>query len=41
MCFQTKDEKTNFIAELSDWLVNAFNGEWLRTDAPKPLPLGG
>lgn len=27
--------------KLSDWLVNAFNGEWLRTDAPKPLPLGG
>jgi hypothetical protein len=27
-------------AELSDWLVNAFNGEWLRTDKPVPMPLG-
>ncbi|KAM0715152.1 hypothetical protein Q7P37_009617 [Cladosporium fusiforme] len=26
--------------KLSDWLVNAFNGEWLRTDSPKPLALG-
>nr|POF26376.1 putative dipeptidyl-aminopeptidase b [Quercus suber] len=23
--------------KLSDWLVNAFNGEWLRTEDPKPL----
>ena len=26
--------------KLSDWLVNAFNGEWLRTDEPKPAMLG-
>lgn len=23
--------------ELSTWLVNAFNGEWLRTEDPVPL----
>ena len=28
------------LAELSDWLVNAFNGEWLRTEEPKPIALG-
>lgn len=22
--------------KLSDWLVNAFNGEWLKTDEPEP-----
>jgi dipeptidyl aminopeptidase len=27
-------------AELSDWLVNAFNGEWLRMDKPTPNALG-
>ncbi|KAK3704412.1 hypothetical protein LTR37_013835 [Vermiconidia calcicola] len=26
--------------KLSDWLVNAFNGEWLRTEEPKPMALG-
>jgi dipeptidyl aminopeptidase len=26
--------------KLSDWLVNAFNGEWLRTDEPQPMMLG-
>jgi hypothetical protein len=26
--------------ELSDWLVNAFNGEWLRMDKPTPNALG-
>jgi dipeptidyl aminopeptidase len=25
------------IAELTNWLVNAFNGEWLRTENPVPL----
>ncbi|KAF1826108.1 uncharacterized protein K489DRAFT_386574 [Dissoconium aciculare CBS 342.82] len=24
--------------KLRDWLVNAFNGEWLRTDDPQPVP---
>jgi len=23
--------------KLRDWLINAFNGEWLRTDNPRPL----
>lgn len=27
--------------KLSDWLVNAFNGEWLRTDDPKPVGMLG
>lgn len=27
-------------AELSDWLVNAFNGEWLKTDRPEPVVTG-
>lgn len=26
---------------LSDWLVNAFNGEWLRTEDPVPVGIGG
>jgi dipeptidyl aminopeptidase len=26
------------LLELRDWLVNAFNGEWLRTDDPQPAP---
>jgi dipeptidyl aminopeptidase len=25
------------LAELQNWLVNAFNGEWLKTTNPKPL----
>jgi len=25
--------------KLRDWLVNAFNGEWLRLDDPDPVPL--
>jgi dipeptidyl aminopeptidase len=25
------------VAELTNWLVNAFNGEWLKTENPKPL----
>ncbi len=24
------------MAELSNWLVNAFNGEWLKVANPKP-----
>lgn len=28
---------TNRFTELSDWLVNAFNGEWLKTEDPKPM----
>jgi len=24
-------------AELNNWLINAFNGEWLRTPNPTPL----
>lgn len=27
--------------ELSDWLVNAFNGEWLRTEDPRPFDTAG
>lgn len=27
--------------KLRDWLVNAFNGEWLRTEEPEPMVLGG
>ncbi|KAF2400473.1 putative dipeptidyl-aminopeptidase B [Trichodelitschia bisporula] len=27
--------------KLTNWLVNAFNGNWLRTDDPKPVPLIG
>ncbi|KAH9825691.1 putative dipeptidyl-aminopeptidase B [Teratosphaeria destructans] len=27
--------------KLSDWLVNAFNGEWLKTDDPKPAGVHG
>ncbi|OQO04265.1 putative dipeptidyl-aminopeptidase B [Cryoendolithus antarcticus] len=27
--------------KLSDWLVNAFNGEWLRTENPTPMALDG
>lgn len=23
--------------ELNNWLINAFNGEWLRADNPVPL----
>lgn len=26
-------------AELSNWLVNAFNGEWLRTENPVPASM--
>ena len=26
-------------AELRDWLVNAFNGEWLKTENPKPIAM--
>ncbi|CAK1355729.1 unnamed protein product [Cercospora beticola] len=26
--------------KLRDWLINAFNGEWLRTDDPTPLRIG-
>lgn len=25
--------------ELRDWLINAFNGEWLRTESPMPKAL--
>jgi dipeptidyl aminopeptidase B len=27
--------------KLAKWLVNAFNGEWYRTENPKPLEIGG
>lgn len=27
--------------ELRDWLVNAFNGEWLRIDNPQPMGMYG
>jgi hypothetical protein len=23
--------------ELTNWLINAFNGEWLKTEHPKPV----
>jgi dipeptidyl aminopeptidase B len=26
-----------FAVELSNWLVNAFNGEWLKVGNPKPV----
>lgn len=29
--------KTDIETELSTWLINAFNGEWLRTEHPVPL----
>lgn len=25
-----------FFLELNNWLINAFNGEWLKTAHPKP-----
>lgn len=28
----------NKVAELTTWLINAFNGEWLKIDNPKPNP---
>ena len=28
--------EADVLAELSDWLVNAFNGEFLRMEQPKP-----
>jgi hypothetical protein len=30
-------QKLTVLAELSEWLINAFNGEWLRIANPKPL----
>lgn len=27
----------DFLIELSSWLINAFNGEWLRIDSPVPV----
>jgi hypothetical protein len=28
-------------AELSKWLINAFNGEWYKTEDPVPIPRRG
>jgi hypothetical protein len=28
------------IAELNNWLISAFNGEWLRTQDPVPIKAG-
>lgn len=30
-----------WLPELRDWLVNAFNGEWLKTSDPKPIMIDG
>jgi hypothetical protein len=30
------DQGLTCVAELSSWLINAFNGEWLRIDNPVP-----
>lgn len=27
--------------ELSNWLINAFNGEWYKTEDPVPVPRRG
>jgi hypothetical protein len=29
---------SNESIELSKWLINAFNGEWLKTEDPAPIP---
>lgn len=28
---------TMYLAELNNWLINAFNGEWLKITDPKPM----
>ena len=28
---------TNVGLELSNWIINAFNGEWLKVDNPVPV----
>jgi len=33
------DERANEIIELSNWLINAFNGEWLRTGNATPMDI--
>lgn len=39
MCPRQKRRELTVIplSELSTWLINAFNGEWLRTDDPVPI----
>lgn len=37
LCIQIRD--TNFLLELSNWIINAFNGEWLRTTNAVPLQI--
>jgi hypothetical protein len=32
-------QQANNIPELNNWLINAFNGEWLRTANASPLQL--
>ncbi len=32
---------TNLSTELNNWLINAFNGEWLRTEDAVPKELVG
>lgn len=32
-------QKANNTSELANWLVNAFNGEWLRTANAVPLQI--
>lgn len=27
------------MSELNNWLINAFNGEWLKVANPKPNPI--
>ena len=29
---------TKSVSELENWLINAFNGEWLKTAHPTPVP---
>lgn len=32
-----RDEAANNLAELESWIINAFNGEWLKIDHPVPI----
>lgn len=37
--YKYKESCTNKDAELNNWLINAFNGEWLKVAEAKPAPL--
>jgi len=34
----SRERTADFSAELSNWLINAFNGEWLKIANAKPKP---